>query len=552
MAGGPRASGAVAADAAKPATSRMLPWRGESDFGPDAARLRRWLAEICVAELRDISFEGDFTDALKLLGDGYRRARGRGLSFVVRVGEDSGGRGPGVRLKRRSTTVSRAMDELCRQAGFFWELTPIGIMCFDEWNLEQSRRRVAQGELGNVMAALAEAQKRGDEPGVWRHAEAWIAALGDRRGVPEEPDRFLEVAREVTPLSAEEVQRGFDLHLKDMRKRRWWEIGLDPTRVGRLPREVADVIQGCMAVDRGKLPCGEEAMQFSREAGDFIMWAQVRGGKGVVPLPMSRNGDAGFRGAAGAVVRAASMERASTNGWIVLDPGDGFMQVDNGLCGASLFELYEQSKEPKYFDMGCEAAGWVKEQPAVANWVYNSHSVYLLARAYDVSGDGRYLEVAKRKVRLGILPGQVMRGALAGRWADPRNAGAAEHFTMARALALLLEVMPRDDADRPMIAASLRAALKAKQADFSEGRVPGTDSAMDALVAVERVRLLHRDLTDFDDCGVGEALLCYERIGAEALREGRLAFGPSAWGSLLELRARGAHLSVPRARAKRR
>ena len=381
FAGGAPTLGVVGAAAVGPSGSRMLPWRDEADIGPDAARLRRTLAELCVTELRDISFEGNLVGAVHTLGEAYRRARGRGLSLLIRAGEGrrfSGAGGPHVRMKHRSTTVARAMDDLCRQADLFWEVTPIGIVCFDAWNLEQSRRRMAPGDLARAEAELVEAQKAGDEAGVWRRAEACAWAYAHRNGGTEEPGPFLEVSEGVAPLSAEEVRRGFDSHLQELKKRKWWAVGLDPTRTGRLPREVGIAIQGCVGAERAKLPCWEEGLQFAREAADYIMWTQNCGGKGVVPFPLCRSGDAAFVSAGGFISRVASNTGASHNGWVVDDLGDGSLQVDNSHCGVALYELYEATKEPKFFDMACEAAGWAMVEPIAPNWVYNGMTVYLL------------------------------------------------------------------------------------------------------------------------------------------------------------------------------
>ena len=390
-----------------------------------------------------------------------------------------------------------------------------------------------------------------DEAGVWRHAEGWARALGERRGVPEEADRFLEVP-DVHALDGEELRRGFEAHFREMQSGRWWKVGLDPASLGRLPREVAEAIRGCAAAERAHLPGRDEMMKFAYDAAGYIVWTQERGGARVVPLPLCRGGDAVCREMSGLVARASGIEGASKDGWLIADGGEGFLQVDNGLCGVALLELHEQLKEPNLFHYGFEAAGWARAQPVVPIWVRNSHSVDLMVCAYDVSGDWHYLNSAKEKVRLGILPGQILRGALAGRWADPESAGAAPHFTIVRTLASMVEVMPHEDPDRPMIVGALRAALRARQSDFRDGRVPESNSALDALVAVERVRLLKPDLREFEDCGVTEALQGYERIGAAALRAGRAPFGAVGWGRLMELRLQGARLAVPVRRAKRK
>lgn len=536
-------------DAASPTPSRMLPWRGDADFGADAPRLRRVLAEVCVAELRDVAIESDFKAAAHSLGELYLGATGKNVSFLIRAGGErahSFSSFPRVRLNRRSTTLSRAMDEICGQAQFYWELTPIGIVCFDAWNLEQWKKRARRGDPRGAANDMAAAQKAGDESAIWRHAEAWASALGDAKAVPPEPDALIEIPTDAQMLTPAEVQSGFEIYYRELQKNRWWRIGLDPTKTPQLPRDVGLAILGCTAADRAGLPAKEEMIQFAREAGDYIMWTQKTADKDVVPLPFCRSG----LPAAAIISRIGVSAAANSKGWLTDDMGDGCMQVDNGICGVALYEMYEATKEPKFFDKACDAADWAKRAPIAQNAVYNSRSVHLLTWGYDSMGNRPYFEAALKRLKLGVLPGQIMQGPLMGRWADPECASATGHFTIVRVLAHLLEVLPEADPDRGMVIGALRAGLAAWRTHFAEGRLPDTDAALEALVAVERLRLMRPELMDFGALGIGEALAAYEKAGAAALRSGRLRFGANAWGALLELRAKGASIHRRRPRAQ--
>ncbi len=80
----------------------------------------------------------------------------------------------------------------------------------------------------------------------------------------------------------------------------------------------------------------------------------------------------------------------------------------------ALYELYQVSHEKRFLMGAIDTADWAVKRSCVPNWNYNSFSVYLLATAYRVTHDSKYLKAAKEKVRLGVLPGQLLDGPTRG------------------------------------------------------------------------------------------------------------------------------------------
>jgi len=98
------------------------------------------------------------------------------------------------------------------------------------------------------------------------------------------------------------------------------------------------------------------------------------------------------------------------------------LQFDNGECGIAMFDLFELTQDPRYLDSARQAANWALTRPLCTNWNYNSFSVHLLAKAYDVTQEPEYRDAALKKALLGVIPGQLIDGPRAGRWMDAHNA----------------------------------------------------------------------------------------------------------------------------------
>jgi hypothetical protein len=224
----------------------------------------------------------------------------------------------------------------------------------------------------------------------------------------------------------------------------------------------------------------------------------------------------------------------TNNGWIVedqeFDPGG--LQYDNGLCGVALFELHEATGDARYLQSARAASDWAVGRATVANWNYNSFSVYLLATAYRATGEAGYRRAAKQKARLGIFPGQITDGPRAGRWYDPHNASMAYHYIIVRSLVRLTSVLDVRDPDRAEALSALRMALKARNVDFQRHGIGDVDSALEALLLLVQDLPASADL--LGDCGQDAALESLGLYASAAFRSRRLPTRPGVWGRYLE------------------
>jgi uncharacterized protein YyaL (SSP411 family) len=306
------------------------------------------------------------------------------------------------------------------------------------------------------------------------------------------------------------------------------------TQALRVP---ASVLSGCVAASRANLEGSEQCLQIAREAADFLMWAQEEAGGGVYPFPAARGvvTDRAFQVAdrfLAEAERAGRIGEVIRKGWVFADLQNGGLQFDNGECGVAMLELYELTGDIRYLASARLAADWAVAQPMVTNWNYNSFSVFFLAKAAVVTDDARYLEAAKKKAVIGVIPGQLTDGAFAGRWFDPHNARPAYHYIMMRALAQLAAALPATDPDREKVVSSLRLGLRARNREIISHGAPTKDKAVEALLLVNRV--FAADPEFLRESLSLEALDALGRlVSSEALR-GRSPLAPREWGAFLE------------------
>jgi len=170
----------------------------------------------------------------------------------------------------------------------------------------------------------------------------------------------------------------------------------------------------------------------------------------------------------------------------------------------------------------------------VTNWNYNSFSVYLLATAYRITHDSKYLAVAKEKTLLGVLPGQLQDGPNKGRWVDPHNARPAYHYIMIRGLTALFAVFPEDhengdDGDRKRIATSIRTAMQARNGEFATKGIMNVDSSLEAILLFKSLPTKQQEA--IGPCQTDEAFDVLERHCVARLRKNEGSFRPGVGGS---------------------
>lgn len=384
--------------------------------------------------------------------------------------------------------------------------------------------------------AVVAAEPDAELEAVRQRVAEYAATLGDKAGIPEEADQFIPIPRDGRWLTAAEARAAFLPAQPRLEKARWWKIGLDPARLDHPLREPAAVASGCVHAYLAGLDGAAKSLELAREAGDFLLWAQAQAGTGVFPFPTATGVTSRpfltakkIRERAEREGRAEGMVR---HGWLVDDLGDGGLQFDNGEAGIAMFELYEATGEARYLDSACKAADWAITRPIVPNWNYNSFSVHLLARACEVTGEVRYLEAAKRKALLGVIPGQLTTGSRAGRWVDQHNAKPAYHYLMMRGLAALAGVLPPDDPARTPVMRCLALGLRARNQDFLGPGAANKDKAMEALLLVQR--MLPNETSLVRDSLSAEALDALGRLVSEQYRHGSAPLGPREWGMFLE------------------
>lgn len=398
---------------------------------------------------------------------------------------------------------------------------PVAALSAGEKSAPVPNPSVSENELSAIRAEVAVYRKK----------------LGDKAGMPEVTDKFLPIPADTRWLTAAEVQPAFAKMHGKLAQMRWWKIGLDPTKLAHALREPAAVVSGCVHAVRAGIDGGPRSLALAREAGDFLLWAQMQAGTGVFPFPAVRGvtRDKAFVAAdqfLAKAERAGKLDQVVHHGWTVDDLGDGGLQFDNSEAGIAMFELYELTKDESYLTSGRKAADWAEARPLARNWNYNSFSVYLLAEAFRVTGERRYLDTAIRKALLGVIPGQLTDGPHAGRWIDPHNARPTYHYIMMRALAQLVSVIPKDHPARAEILPALMLGLKTRNAEILGPGAANKDKAMEALLLVNRV--FAGDAPLLRESRSVEALAALGKLVSSEYRQGAAPLGPREWGLFLE------------------
>ena len=361
--------------------------------------------------------------------------------------------------------------------------------------------------------------------------------LGTKAGEPEVPDEYVRVSPDWLPLSSELAKLGFSRDFKKLESMRWWKIGVDPKTLKAPLRGPASVLSGNIAAARAGLDGADQSLLVAKQAADFLIWAQDQAESGVFPFPAAR-GTSNERAMEVATRFLAKAEKVGKldsvvrNGWAFDDLGDGGLQFDNGECGVAMFEIYELTMDARYLKSARRSADWAAERPLCTNWNYNSFSVELLAKAFEVTQERRYLEKAIDKALLGVIPGQLREGPHAGRWIDPHNARPAYHYIMMRGLTRLIGVMPVATPARNEILRCLSLGLQTRNEESVTRGVMNKDKAIESLLLVNSV--FKADKAFLNETRSSEALVVLTKLVSEEYRRGKHPLGPREWGLFLE------------------
>ena len=396
---------------------------------------------------------------------------------------------------------------------------------------------VSCGAADDPRAALQAALVKEDLVAVKAAVEQGREELGERAGMPEVADEYLPVPASARLLTADEARQAVEKSFAKLEQMRFWQIGLDPTKLSAPLRGPASVVACMIALHRAKLDDGTRALAQARDAADFLIWAQGQAGAGCYPFPAAKNTskERAMQVATRFLERAEATGKLAETvrvGWAFEDHGDGGLQFDNGECGVALLELYEATQDQRYLDSALKAADWAMARPLCTNWNYNSFSVHLLAKAHEVTKQPKYLAAALKKARLGVIPGQLTDGPRAGRWMDAHNARPAYHYIMMSALARLASELPPDHVDLPSVRQSLQLGLSARNGEILTQGVMSKDKPVECLLLV--TRLFASDRAFLSETKSVEALDTLLRLASEEYRRGRLPLGPRGCGALLE------------------
>ena len=329
-----------------------------------------------------------------------------------------------------------------------------------------------RADVGKLAPALQQAMNSGRLEQVDAVVAQMRQALGQWAGHTEVETKYEKPIDRRSPPSLSEVRVGWTSLFSATEvlykgNGRWGNGSLAPLR------ESCYILLGYS--DAAKAGAGDEVMlrQRIREGLNYLLTVQAT--NGVFPFPDLRGKDPFF----GPMLEqyASQHPDAIQDGWLIRDDNDGGLQFDNGVCGNAMLEGYNLLHERKYLESALRAADWAAAHPLVANFNYNSFSVWLLAAIFQETHERRYLDSALQKARLGVLPGEMENG----RWLDPHNARPAYHWIMVRALLELYVNLPHGDAFRTQLRRSLFSAIDNGAGEIVDHGAPSLETPLAVL-----------------------------------------------------------------------
>lgn len=331
-------------------------------------------------------------------------------------------------------------------------------------------------ELGGRLAAAMQAD---DAAQVRDVVAAMGEILGDQAGVPDGRRAGRKVApRPMTEAAATRLWLDA-LQSEAARLRPLREAKPMPDQMVRLYAYLLNATTGMIPLVAKHAPAElAEVERLARGLGTILVGLQQPAG--FFPFPDLRGKNIRFGSMTEQQLGAGRIE--VRDGWIVSADPDGGSQFDTGLAGVALLAAGRLQRNEVWKRAGLRAADWALGQPCCSNFNYNAFSISLLAKAYEVTGEAKYLDGAWRKFRVGVAPGQ----AANGRWIDPHNARTVYHVILLRALGDLHGTLPADRAaDRKEVAEVAGSALRALLDEFDAMGV--TVEALPELLTLQAV-----------------------------------------------------------------
>jgi len=276
-------------------------------------------------------------------------------------------------------------------------------------------------ELRPLGGMLQQAMDKRDENHIASLIERSKAVMGEYAGVPEKkvdiiaPPDFAEPdmarVKAVWQESRKRLEGNFPW---DIARRAPGPEGTGQPRV----REHAGIARGYSSAYEAGVEDAPVFRQRAREALDFLL--TIQGGNGCFGYPYDLKSEHRLRAMGRQVVELGRSRGMNVveHGWIIDDFDWGDLQYNNGHGGLAMLTGYLATGDGKYLDAGLRSAEYALSRSICTNWNYNAFSVWVLARAYRVSKDRRFLLAAIDKTKFGVLPGQMENG----RWIDQHNA----------------------------------------------------------------------------------------------------------------------------------
>ncbi len=294
---------------------------------------------------------------------------------------------------------------------------------------------------------------------------------GPFAGIPESPEHYVKpVKTDDPPLDA--LISGWRALFNRILAKRGCHSEIAKKNQMEL-RESASIATACLVMAEAGVPDSPTYKARAREELDYLLARQAE--SGLFPFPAYP--------AASAPNLAAMAERMRTehpddikNGYFIADR-DGGAQFDTGCCAYALLQGFKDLGNERYLAAARKAGDWAVARRLVANWNYNSFSVWQLSALYDATKERKYLDAAVEKAILGVLPGLMENG----RWVDPHNAKQSYHFIMLRALNELLRVLPKNYPRYGEIRDKTVLAANSGAKDILRNGVSNSESALIAL-----------------------------------------------------------------------